>query len=341
MNSKPKLSIIIPAHNAGKSLERCVNSIVSGNFQFNIEVLIIENGSEDNTVEVAKTLEEKYNYVRLLYSETGVSNARNVGIDAAVGDWIFFLDADDFLPAGAFSILEQDMADQSVDLYLYSYEKGDSIVSVSERTGRNVYAGSEIEDCRVMMLENPTRCMAVWGKLFKRDVIFRYSLKFKKNLRLAEDSDYLICYTMYCKRIVFCREVVYHYSTESSSAIRTYDGRKTREYVKSLLATEKIIQTDSVRIQNAYRIYVLMHLNIIMVREVFLVENPEPFADKIKRMKSILSIEIFNKSLAHVPFSACKSGRMLPVLLLKCRMYRVCALIYQMRAKQNHRRERR
>lgn len=339
MDHKPKLSVIIPAHNAGKFLERCVNSIVLEKHQLNMEVLIIENGSSDNTAEVARTLEEKYDYVHLVYSETGVSNARNTGINKASGDWIFFLDADDFLPAGVVSVLEQDMADQSVDLYLYSYEKGDSIVSVSDGSGRRVYEGSEIENCRVMMLENPTRCMAVWGKLFKKDVILRHSLKFKKNLRLAEDSDYLIRYTMYCEKIVFCRDIMYHYSTEPASAMRTYDGRKTQEYVKSLLDTEKFIETDSERIQKAYKIYVLMHLNVIMVREVFYVGNPESFANKVRRMRNILNMEIFYKALTNLPVTACKSGRMLPILLLKCRMYGLCGLVYQMRARQNQKRE--
>ena len=63
-----------------------------------MEIIIIENGSSDYTEQVGKTLEETYENVYLTYSEKGVSSARNAGMQMARGEWIFFLDADDYLP---------------------------------------------------------------------------------------------------------------------------------------------------------------------------------------------------------------------------------------------------
>lgn len=339
MSDRPKISFIIPAHNAGDYLGRAVCSVAEGEWEFSIEVLVIENGSEDDTLEVAKEMEERYDCVKLLHSETGVSAARNAGLDAAVGEWIFFLDADDYVTNRIRSTLEQDIEDIRVDLYVYSYEKGPYTVYVCDGPGRDAYVRAKIENCRVSMLEDPTRCMAVWGKLFKRDIISEHSLRFAENLKLAEDSDFLIRYTKYCRRIIFCRNVAYHYSTIQGSSIRTYDGEMAQEYVKSLITTEKWIKADSERIQDAFQIYVLMHLNVIMVREVFCVDNPEFFIKKIKMMKRILRVGIFRNALEQVPLKACRSSRMLPVLLLKCRMYLLCGIAYQMRARQNYKRE--
>lgn len=334
-----QISFIIPAHNAGKYLQRSVKSVGEYADSETVEILIVENGSEDDTAHVAECLEEQYAQVHCLQSAKGVSNARNAGVESARGKWLFFLDADDYLPERAVEILLQDALDDSVDLYVYSYEKGDAKVTVTDGEEREIYDVSAIENCRVQMLKNPTRCMAVWGKLFKREVISQQKIMFDPMLRLAEDSDFLIRYSKCCRKIVFSQQTAYHYSTEAVSVVRTYDGTKTKEYVKSLMTTQQYIKADSAQIQAAYQIYVLMHLSIAMVREIFCMDHSSAFSEKLREMKKVLEIGIFREALEAVPKTECRSARMLPILLLKCHMYRLCGLVYQMRARQNAKRE--
>lgn len=336
MSKVPVITFIIPAYNAERVLERCVNSIVSDKCSEMIEIIIVENGSIDATLCVAQMLQDRYEAVKVLRSSKGVSAARNAGIEAASGEWIFFIDADDLLADGALSFLCEDAKDGEADLYIYSYEKGRNAVSVCSDRKRKAFRGNRVEKCRVEMLENPTHCMAVWAKLFRKEKIVKNSLKFNEKLRLSEDSDFIIHYSRYCSEICFCHETAYHYSTEASSTVRLYDGTKAGDYVTAMRETQKFITDETEPIQKAFRKYVLMHLNIIMVRDVFCRENPEKFFRKLKDMKRIIDIDIFAEARTETSLAECKSVRMLPILLLKCRMNLFAACIYYIRAVQNH-----
>ena len=169
-----EISVIIPAHNAEKTLRRAVESacrelgLLSGKSgaspeagsragegnpadapALRYEVLIVENGSEDGTEFLARTLElEHPGAVRFLRSEKGVSNARNRGLKEARGTWVLFLDADDYLLEGAGSVLLDDLHFTGTDLIVHSYEAGNRRVHVcgpeGERyTGKPVRTGAQ------------------------------------------------------------------------------------------------------------------------------------------------------------------------------------------------------
>ena len=152
MENNIVISFIIPAHNSEKFLKRCVESVVKEEKQSKdnnlAEVIIIENGSSDHTKQIGTALAEKYENVFLICSEKGVSNARNAGVKAAHGEWIFFLDADDYLPAGTLQkLLDTVNSGKAADLYIFSYEKGNAIVNVA--TGENAYGyeGTGVREC--------------------------------------------------------------------------------------------------------------------------------------------------------------------------------------------------
>ena len=93
-----RLSIIIPMYNCAIVIERCLDSIEVGP---DMEVIVVDDGSNDNGSDVVRHYMEHHSYVRLLRKENGgVSSARNVGIEAATGNYIMFIDADDYLVPG-------------------------------------------------------------------------------------------------------------------------------------------------------------------------------------------------------------------------------------------------
>lgn len=344
MENNIVISFIIPVHNSEKFLKRCVESVVKEEKQPKdnnlAEVIIIENGSSDHTKQIGTALAEKYENVFLICSEKGVSNARNAGVKAAHGEWIFFLDADDYLPAGTLQkLLDTVNSGKAADLYIFSYEKGNAIVNVATGENADGYEGTGVRECLAGMLRNPTRCMAVWGKLFRHSIIQQSSLDFNKKLSLAEDSDFLIRYIIKCGRIIFSQESCYHYSTDAGSAMRTYDGKKTEGYLLSLQTTQNAIPENDQQLYQAYQVYILMHLNIMMVREVFSAGNRVAFSEKVKALKKLLREEIFQKALQAVPVASCRSARMMPILLLKFQQYYLCGKVYELRAKQNEKKE--
>ena len=101
--NKPMISVIVPVYNAEKYLQRCVDSILKQSFT-DFEVLLIDDGSHDRSGELCDEYGEKDNRVRVFHKENGgVSSARNVGLDNASGEYISFVDADDYLETNAMS----------------------------------------------------------------------------------------------------------------------------------------------------------------------------------------------------------------------------------------------
>lgn len=115
-----RLSIIIPAYNAGKYLEHCVSSCEEQNIpQDEFEIIVVNDGSKDNTWEVAENLANKYSNVKVFSKQNGgSSSARNLGLDNAKGDYITFVDSDDYLLDGklgpVLSITEKNKLDMCI-----------------------------------------------------------------------------------------------------------------------------------------------------------------------------------------------------------------------------------
>src|SRR5690554_7984530 len=101
----PKISVIIPVYNKAPYLEQCLNSVINQTYK-NLEIIIIDDGSTDNSLEICEKYRKKDERIQLISQENqGVSVARNKGIQKASGEWIYFLDADDYLELDAFGIL--------------------------------------------------------------------------------------------------------------------------------------------------------------------------------------------------------------------------------------------
>ncbi|MDO5485586.1 MAG: glycosyltransferase family 2 protein [Sarcina sp.] len=412
-----EISVIIPAHNAEKTLRRAVESACrelgllsgkSGGFPeagsragegnpedapaLRYEVLIVENGSEDGTEFLARTLElEHPGEVRFLRSEKGVSNARNRGLEEARGTWVLFLDADDYLLEGAGSVLLDDLHFTGTDLIVHSYEAGNRRVHVcgpeGERytgkpvrtgaqgklsgtrditgktagktagdsagavSGKKLFSGKQnvdddqsqtgpIEEIIVRMIEDPTRYTAVWSKLFRRERIEYGRLRFDPNLRLSEDSHFLIRYLFLCRRIRLSDRPVYHYSTDNVSVVRKWDGKKEEGYRDSLIAVRACLQTQPLSVRQAFSAYGLMQFNLLMVREVFSLDSPEKFLQKIRRMKEIREDGPFAEAFLGFDAKRHKGARFLPIRLIKSGLYPAAAAVYEARVMQNAKKER-
>lgn len=111
-----KVSVIIPAYNCERYLEQCVQSVLAQTYS-NIEVIIVNDGSTDSTGKVAELLKEQDNRIRVLHkSNSGEGPTRNIGLDLAVGDYILFVDADDWIDPNHIKDLHQSLIDTGSDI---------------------------------------------------------------------------------------------------------------------------------------------------------------------------------------------------------------------------------
>lgn len=329
--SEPLISIIIPAYNAEQTLERTVSGIQSEiDNKICYEILIVENGSSDKTSQIAQKL--VCENVSAFHSEKGVSNARNYGIERAKGQWLMFVDADDTLLPGTIILLNEVVNKKNVDLFLFGHKVNDKTKLVSEK--RILYSGDLIEQLWVQMLNEPTKYLQVWAKIFKREIVVKNKIQFDMKLRLAEDSDFTLQYLKYCKSIELHPECIYDYTVDNISTIRSYDGQKVNDYARAMEITQKKLSDESAKINDAYWGYVLTHFHVAMVNEVFSRYNTKSFAQKKLDMKKASEMLIFQQAIQETKkHKYLRINRILGTLL-RNKMYFAAALIYEIRAWQ-------
>lgn len=333
-----EFSVIIPAHNAEKTLRRAVESVLDAMTSTGYEILIVENGSEDGTEFLARTLElEHPEAVRFLHSEKGVSRARNKGLDEARGSLILFLDADDYFLPDAGKILRDDLHFTGTDLILHSYEAGKKSVRICPPGGERFSGEYEegLEGIIVRMIEDPTRYTSVWSKIFKRERIEYGHLRFEPSLSFSEDSHFMIRYLSVCRRIRLFDRPFYHYSTDNASAVRSWDGKKEEGYREALLQVQSFLKTQPAAVRKAFAGYGMMQFNLLMVREIFAAGSLGTLTEKIKRMRQISAQEPFAGAIREYDPGRHKGLRYLPIRLINKGLFAGAAAVYGARALQN------
>lgn len=202
-----KVSVIIPVYNGAAFVEGCLQSITNQSFR-DIEVIVVDDGSTDNTYQLCEAAASIDERVRLIQQKNaGVSAARNAGLSAASGDYVTFVDADDYLVEDAVEVLVK-AALQGADFVIASYEKfcGNKAKAVIRQ--KTEYTR---ESARMNMDSFDKLIWSPWGKLFKRSIITEHAICFNTSLPLGEDHVFNLSYCSFATKIMILSDVVYRY----------------------------------------------------------------------------------------------------------------------------------
>lgn len=337
-------TFIIPAYNCSKTIVSCLNSIINdiessllSNDLF--EIIVVENGSIDNTIEVIekyKDAKRKIN-IKLLHSEKGVSKARNLGILNSCGQYLIFVDSDDIWLDGSLKKINRDVTEKDTDLFLYSYIKGKNTDNFQNCQkiihNEKVNLLDNFEKKKSWMISMPTLRMQCWAKVFKRDIFVKNKIYFDENIKYSEDSEMVIRYLSCCNNLNVSSFPIYKYVLSENSVMRSFDEKRIEQYINSLRKTLKFM--DKSNLQCALSQYVLIHLNIIMVHDIFIYGNNKNIKEDINKMKKILKNDVFSNSLKNISIGKCLNFYLTPEFFLKCHMYFMTAVICYIKSYKN------
>jgi glycosyltransferase EpsJ len=213
MKDYPKISIIIPMHNAEKYIGECLDSIIRQTYK-NLEIIIIDDGSKDNSLAIAS----RYENIKIIKQENaGVSVARNIGLDAAGGDWISFVDADDYLATPEFYENIRKAFDEQIDIIVCGYID-------EKRPGRPAVAYKELRTCRgkqeKISASRVARHPAVWRFVYRREFLNLRGLRFEPRRITGEDVMFSIPAVFYARAIATVPGALYWYRRTPTGAMR-------------------------------------------------------------------------------------------------------------------------
>lgn len=218
-----KISIIMPVYNKEKYIKKAIESILNQTFK-DWEMLIIDDGSTDDSLAVCRIFEDPRIHV-ISTENGGVSHARNIGVDKAQGEYLTFVDGDDYLAA-----------DYLENLYIEPYDMIIGGLTKVDKAGKALASVvPELE--KEQRMEKIAPCFYkeqlttgiygfVAGKMVKRSIVTQYQIRFDENIRLAEDYDFFLKIYAKIESIYFTKATGYYYIQETENSAIVLDDSK-------------------------------------------------------------------------------------------------------------------
>lgn len=312
------VSIIIPVLNGEKRIGKCLESILNQNYK-NIEIIVVDNGSTDNTINIVKGLQKKDNRIKQYFSPVkGVSNARNLGLQNASGDYIMFVDADDTIDKNIITIMLKEAQKQNCKIIKCGFKlirsEEEELFCLKEGkyfTNKNFW-----QDFFLTFNYNQ-----VWGQLISRNLC--KNIKFNPNIAMAED--YLFNYYLYkASQTIYVIELpLYNYYYNEAGMNYNKDISKVLRKIKDILNVCKELYNENPNfkkiISNRFIYEVIPH-----IRDAFLSKH-----FSVIQLNFLLKDNFYISALKNISIKY-NLKKYFVALLLKWKKYKVLNIIFRL-----------
>ena len=328
-----KYSVIIPVYNVEKYINRCLKSILSQRYN-DLEIILIDNGSTDRSGSICDIYANEYANISVYHIENhGVASARNFGLSKARGEFIYFVDSDDYLVGNLFAEFE-DKLTPDLDLFVFSYYNSfEQEMTETKRTKKILpYNGSydKYDFSKIFKdLFLSDMLYTVWNKIYRREFLLENNLSFEQ-YELGEDVRFNLDVYRNVNKIYLSQDSYYVYVIgRNGSAMSGYNPKRLQYQLQELKLVDNLLEDwhlDNSNLDNNVKARILMS-NIYNITKQKL-----PVNKKVKLVKEICKkqdIADFIKNDSSVLNPLIK-------LLLKCRMYVVLIYLKKMQMVLQH-----
>lgn len=230
------VSIVVPVYNAFKYLEKCIDSIISQSYN-NIEIILVDDGSKDNSGQICDTYAKKDNRVVVFHTDNkGVSSARNTGIKHANGTYLMFIDSDDYV--------EKDYVLKFVNAVNlgYDYAQCNFNICIDDKVNKEIIIKEDKELSNINEIKyaifslkygschnlSNSRCSC--GKIYNLNIIKNNNIRFDEKIYLLEDGLFNLEYIKYCDKCYLISDCLYNYCQISTSSSHRYNENQLEQY---------------------------------------------------------------------------------------------------------------
>lgn len=249
------ISVIVPVYNAESTLRRCVDSILRQNYR-SFEIILIDDGSDDLSGRICDEYSKNDNRITTIHQRNqGVSVARNRGIDAAKGEYITFIDSDDYVDIGYLKVLHDGLVCYGADICMTSLHVNQGLDRVSRLNSKCEIISTILGNA---FGNNAGQC----NKLFKRSVIG--GLRFDKHIYMGEDTLFGVEYAKRCKDGVFINEALYHYDQPTASTSYMRNPAKLDKYLTYAESRKKMLSDTTMLSSHCRKMLVHAYFNSIL-----------------------------------------------------------------------------
>lgn len=262
---KPLVSIIVPIYNVNSYLPRSLKSLINQSLE-NIEIILIDDGSTDNSLAICKDFLSQDSRIKLIeQSNLGVSAARNVGIEIAAADYIAFMDPDDDVDSRMYELLYIDARSNNYDVVLCNYYRSlhNENERVSLKYSEQLNNKNDIYSLVLEMIANPiygdpSIMGSIWRGIYKKDIILKHNIRFQIDIRPMQDLIFMTELLLKCESIYINESYLYYYFINPSSAVTGYkpnlwdNNRKVCYFLQNIIEQNHLESIGSNHLVNLW-----------------------------------------------------------------------------------------
>ena len=344
MCEKAEVSIVVPIYNMQQYLEKCISSLINQSYR-NIEIILVNDGSNDGSAEICRKYKSKDERVIYIEQENqGVSVARNQGLSQAVGEWISFIDGDDWAAPDMIEALLNVGEQYDIIIGDTYVVKNDKIVYTSFYESK---VSEEDKHRQIYLIGNALGCAAYgstrlcnigvpWARLYRRTFLIENHIKFPEGVRRMQDMVMNIKAFCCVSKIVFCGKAIYYYRITRESACRKYTpnfGNTAKVILACIQGTVR--DNPSMEIQRLYR---FKELFLLIETIALYYGHPEcelPWKGKYEGIRNLCEESDNRIALSDYQNWMFTKKQRIILGLLSHRYYGVVSSIYTLRNLQN------
>lgn len=267
------VSVIVPVYKVEKYLNRCLDSILSQSYK-NLEVILVDDGSPDNCGKICDEYAQKDGRIKVIHKQNGgMSSARNAGLEIATGKYISFVDSDDWLDFKFIETLRNAMIETDVDMTACAFCRTKGDVAKRNKFEQN---SKIVKDKYFAIFDENSYAGYACNKLFKREIIEKYNIRFDEKIFNGEDFLFNLEYIHNSQRTSFIDQDLYFYFFRENSMMNLIS--LSERFITVVYAREKALEFLRNNAPTCYDVCMASYLSILL---------------KIKYM-SALNIEKYN-----------------------------------------------
>ena len=301
-----KVSIIIPVYNTEQYLSRCIDSILGQSFT-DFELLLIDDGSTDGSAKICDAYAEKDSRIRVLHKENGgVSSARNLGLNEAKGEWVVFVDSDDWISDNCIKLLTEPLRNKEFDIVVGDYR---IIGEFPYNLELSLPEGAYHETGITHTFCNGGIYIMSWNKLYRKEFLLKNQLAFEEG-KVHEDE--ILAFEISCleKSFYVVKSVTYYYRIRENSIATIKDRHlKLQRYIA-------VFQSIKEKVKRYEKVDGIYDHYLFFIRRVFrwiscldLNEEQVRFADEQTEgfLEEIPSLFCMKEKSNRLAYFACKN----------------------------------
>ena len=214
-DKSPKISIIVPVYKVEEYLSKCIESIILQTY-INWELVLVDDGSPDRSGQICDEYAEKDTRIRVFHKDNaGVSSARNFGLDSAKGEFVMFVDSDDWISTDCLQVCVDEIEKDKLDALQFGF------ISVTDGLEKSCVKTSTIPLSGEKYIQNNSFNVCAGGGIYKREIIEEQKLRFPEELKLAEDQIFVLSFFKSARCIKYLDQGLYYYLQREDSAVHT------------------------------------------------------------------------------------------------------------------------